>query len=157
MHNTYSRRIGLALAATFALLSFGCHGGAAYPQGGDPNGDSQCAGGAVMTDQGCACPDGTAWDGNQCAQQAVADGQQCTGGAVMTDQGCACPDGTGWNGEACVGVQQQQVVQQQYIQRSADISLTCCINHAKYTCPSQDAFNACVTLNPSQCSPAGGC
>ncbi len=36
-------------------------------------------------------------------------------------------------------------------------SLTCCINGAKYNCPGQDAFNACMTKGPSQCTPAGGC
>lgn len=36
-------------------------------------------------------------------------------------------------------------------------SLTCCINGRKYNCPSQDAFNACFSNGPSQCTPAGGC
>ena len=82
---------------------------------------------------------------------------QYHGGAIMTDQGCMCPDGTQWDGNQCSPVQQQTVIQQQTIQRNADISLTCCINHARYECPSQKAFNDCVTLSPHQCKPAGGC
>ena len=41
--------------------------------------------------------------------------------------------------------------------RHSEQSLTCCINGATYTCPGQDAFNACMTKGPSQCTPAGGC
>jgi hypothetical protein len=41
--------------------------------------------------------------------------------------------------------------------RHSEQSLTCCINGAKYNCPGQDAFNACMTKGPSQCTPAGGC
>ena len=36
-------------------------------------------------------------------------------------------------------------------------SLTCCINGARYTCPDQASWQACSTMNPSGCAPAGGC
>ncbi len=41
--------------------------------------------------------------------------------------------------------------------RHSEQSLTCCINGSKYVCPSQDAFKACMTSGPSECTPAGGC
>jgi hypothetical protein len=41
--------------------------------------------------------------------------------------------------------------------RHSEQSLTCCINGAKYNCPGQDAFNACMSMGPSQCTPAGRC
>lgn len=41
--------------------------------------------------------------------------------------------------------------------KHSEQSLTCCINGSKYLCPGQDAFNACLSNGPSQCTPAGGC
>ncbi len=128
-------------------------------------GCAACTGGSIASGDSCVCPDGTAWDGNQnqCVQQQVVAQEQpqqpqCQGGAILTDNGCACPDGTQWDGNQCSPVQQQQtVIQQQNIQQNANISLTCCINHTQYECPSQKAFNDCVTLSPHHCKHVGGC
>jgi hypothetical protein len=50
----------------------------------------QCTGGAVAGDSQCVCPEGTSWDGSQCAapqvQQPVAS--SCTGGAVQSGDQC---------------------------------------------------------------------
>lgn len=120
-----------------------------------------CAGGTVASGDQCVCPDNSTWNGTQC--EAIAAAPACLGGGVMTDQGCQCPDGTAWDGANCsasqqAAPQQQEVVQQQTIHRSVNVSLTCCVNHAKYTCPSQHAFSACATMQANHgCTPAGGC
>lgn len=46
------------------------------------------------------------------------------------------------------------------IQVNAGVSVSsavCCINGARYTCPDQASFQACSTMNPSGCAPAGTC
>jgi len=45
----------------------------------------------------------------------------------------------------------------QHTMRQSSSSLTCCINGSSYVCPNEQAFNACVSLDPSQCSPGGSC
>lgn len=123
-----------------------------------------CGGGSLAQgDTACVCPEGTAWIENACqaVQQPVAEVPQpmsCTGGAIATDQGCQCPQGTGWDGASCAGGQGPQPIEihQHTIQSSQ--SFTCCVNHSKYSCPNDAAFQACATLNPNHgCTPAGGC
>lgn len=123
----------------------------------DGNACAACQGGAVASNNACVCPDGTSWDGAQC-QQAVVAAPTCTGGAVMTQEGCQCPQGTGWDGAACVGSAPPDgpvIIRQQTHQRN--VSLTCCINGAKYTCPSEAEFQACTTLQGHNCTRSGGC
>jgi len=48
-------------------------------------------------------------------------------------------------------------IQRRSVHRSGSQTLTCCINGARYTCPSQQAFNQCMSLSPSACTPAGRC
>jgi hypothetical protein len=62
----------------------------------------QCNGGAVPSGDQCVCPDGTSWDGQQCAG-AQAQALACSGGAVPSGDQCVCPDGTSWDGQQCVG------------------------------------------------------
>jgi hypothetical protein len=62
----------------------------------------QCSGGAVAGVDQCVCPDGTSWDGAQCATIAqVPATPQCTGGAMASGDQCVCPDGTSWDGAQC--------------------------------------------------------
>jgi len=58
----------------------------------------QCTGGAVAGDTECVCPNGTQWDGAQCAAPQL----QCNGGAVASGDQCVCPDATAWDGTSCV-------------------------------------------------------
>lgn len=48
-------------------------------------------------------------------------------------------------------------IQRSTVHKSSTQSLTCCINGARYRCPSQQAFDQCVSMNPSACTPAGSC
>jgi hypothetical protein len=48
-------------------------------------------------------------------------------------------------------------IQHRTVHKSGSQSLTCCINGARYRCPSQQAFEQCMTMNPSACTPAGTC
>lgn len=48
-------------------------------------------------------------------------------------------------------------IQHRDVRKSGSQTLTCCINGARYTCPSQQAFNQCMSLSPSACTPAGRC
>lgn len=48
-------------------------------------------------------------------------------------------------------------IQHRTIHKSGSQSLTCCINGARYRCPSQQAFEQCMTMSPSACTPAGSC
>ncbi|MDB4995525.1 MAG: hypothetical protein JWM74_2957 [Myxococcaceae bacterium] len=132
-----------------------------------------CTGGAIANgDSNCYCPDGTAWNNNACEPiPQAAPVASCMGGAIATDQGCMCPQGATWNGAQCMcpagaewnGAQcvwqqqpQQQVIQQRSIQSSS--SFTCCVNHAKYNCPNDAAFQACATMQGNHgCARAGGC
>jgi hypothetical protein len=139
--------------ALFALTTAAC----LPPPPAAPAQTLACEGGSVQVGDQCACPDGTAWDGAQCAGAAVANaGPSCTGGAVPAGDQCVCPEGTAWNGAECVAVVQQTVIQQQ--SHTGTSSFTCCVNGARYTCPDDAAFRACVTMSPSHgCTRAGGC
>jgi len=52
---------------------------------------------------------------------------------------------------------QPQPVIIQHREQHGTQNITCCINGARYVCPSQEAFQACMTLSPSQCKRSGGC
>jgi len=123
----------------------------------------------------CFCPDGWIWtDANR------TECQPCGGGSLADgDQRCVCPAGTAWIDNACQQPQQQAQEQpqpQEQVQatqaappppppveyrhqtRQSTTNLTCCINHAKYQCPTDAAFRACATLSPNHgCARAGGC
>ncbi len=122
----------------------------------DGNVCAPCQGGAIASNNACVCPDGTAWDGAQCQQTFVAE-PTCTGGAVMTQAGCQCPQGTAWDGANCVSAPAggPVIIEQRTHQRN--VSLTCCINGANYTCPNEAEFRACTTLQAHNCARAGGC
>ena len=66
----------------------------------------QCTGGAVAGDTECVCPNGTQWDGAQCAAPQL----QCNGGAVASGDQCVCPEGTAWDGSQCAAAQAQPTV-----------------------------------------------
>jgi hypothetical protein len=56
------------------------------------------------------------------------------------------------------GVQQPaQQVQVQQVQQSGSVQSTCCVNGARYTCPSNAAFQQCMMLDASGCTAAGRC
>lgn len=53
--------------------------------------------------------------------------------------------------------QEAPAVQVQVNTATAVSNVTCCINGARYTCPDQASFQACASMNPSGCTPAGAC
>lgn len=137
------KKLSIALVVALVACGGGAYDpGAAYPQ------QATCTGGAVPSGDQCVCPEGTQWNGAECAGAAAA---ACPPGAVQSGDQCVCPQGTQWGGESC-----QVVIEQRTEQRS--MNLTCCINHAKYTCPDEAALQRCATLTPNHgCAPAGGC
>lgn len=119
----------------------------------------QCTGGAVAQGNECVCAESYSWIDNQCQRN-------CIPGATRTDpHTCVCPPGTEAQGDVfgCQAVAggtspppEAPAPNPQIIRRSEQ-TLTCCINGARYTCPSQDAFNRCSTLDPSLCTRDGNC
>jgi hypothetical protein len=120
----------------------------------------QCTGGAVAQGNECVCTEGYSWIDNQCQRN-------CIPGATRSDpHTCVCPPGTEPQGDVfgCREVlagptdppPETPAPNPQIIRRSEQ-TLTCCINGARYTCPSQDAFNRCSTLDPSLCTRDGNC
>src|SRR5690348_14721217 len=102
-----------------------------------------------------ACGGGGGYQGDPNTANDAQNG--CQGGAVPAGDQCVCPESSQWDGAQCVqaGGGQQQVYEQRTYQGSQ--SFTCCVNHAKYTCPDQASFQACSTLSAHNCAPAGGC
>lgn len=123
----------------------------------------------------CFCPDGWIWtDANR------TECQPCGGGSFADGDRCVCPAGTAWIDNACQQPQEQPQAQAveappeappqaqppqapppvevRQQTRQSTSNFTCCINHAKYQCPNDGAFRACMTLTPNHgCARAGGC
>ncbi len=74
-----------------------------------PGGATYTAAPQQQATQAPSCPDGTYWDGQQCAQPQPMTGEtqpaapSCQGGSVVSSDGtqCVCPDGTSWDGQQC--------------------------------------------------------